>query len=47
MAVDMRKQGQIKAYPTTILPENIAFVEKNYQKLKSMMKVLQADQDEE
>jgi len=47
MAVDMRKQGQIKAYPTTILPENIAFVEKNYQKLKSMMRVLQADQDQE
>ena len=47
MAVDMKKQGQLKSYPTTILPENIAFVEKNYQKLKSMMKVLQTDQDEE
>lgn len=47
MAVDMKKQGQLKTYPTTILPENLAFVEKNYQKLKSMMKVLQADQDEE
>lgn len=47
MAVDMKRQGQLKSYPTTILPENIAFVEKNYQKLKSMMKVLQTDQDEE
>lgn len=47
MAVDMKKQGQLKSYPTTILPENIAFVEKNYQKLKAMMKTLQADQDQE
>jgi hypothetical protein len=47
MAVDMRKQGQIKAYPTTILPENLTFVEKNYEKLKSIMKMLQADQDQE
>jgi hypothetical protein len=47
MAVDMRKQGQIKAYPTTLLPENIAFVEKNYDKLKSMMKTLQAEADQD
>ncbi len=47
MAVDMKKQGQITAYPTTILPENLTFVEKNYEKLKSMMKTLQTEQDEE
>ncbi|HEV2426105.1 MAG TPA: hypothetical protein VGZ29_14840 [Terriglobia bacterium] len=47
MAVDMKRQGQLKSYPTTILPENIAFVEKNYQKLKAMMRVLQTEQEEE
>jgi hypothetical protein len=47
MAVDMKKQGQIKSYPTTLLPENLAFVEKNYEKLKSMMKTLQAAADED
>jgi hypothetical protein len=48
MAVGMKKQGQIKAYPTTILPENVAFVEKNYDKLNAMMKTLrQAAGDEE
>lgn len=40
MAVGMKKQGQLKAYPTTILPENLAFVEKNYDKLNAMMKSL-------
>lgn len=48
MAVGMKKQGQIKAYPTTILPENVAFVEKNYDKLNTMMKTLrQAAGDDE
>ena len=47
MAVDMKKQGQIKSYPTTLLPENLGFVEKNYDKLKSMMKTLQAEADQD
>jgi hypothetical protein len=48
MAVGMKKQGQIKAYPTTVLPENVTFVEKNYDKLNAMMKALrQAAGDEE
>ncbi len=47
MAVDMKKQGQIKTYPTTLLPENVMFVEKNYDKLKSMMKTLQSAADED
>jgi hypothetical protein len=48
MAVGMKRQGQIKAYPTTVLPENVAFVEKNYEKLNSMMKALrQASGDDE
>jgi hypothetical protein len=47
MAVDMRKQGQIKSYPNTLLPENLTFVEKNYDKLKSMMKALQAQADQD
>lgn len=48
MAVGMKKQGQIKAYPTTVLPENVVFVEKNFDKLNAMMKTLrQAAGDEE
>jgi len=47
MAVDMRKQGQIKSYPSTLLPENLTFVEKNYEKLKSMMKTLQAEAEQD
>ena len=47
MAVDMRKQGQIKSYPSTLLPENLTFVEKNYEKLKSMMKTLQTEADQD
>jgi hypothetical protein len=40
MAVGMKKQGQIKAYPPSVSPENIVFVEQNWDKLNAMMKAV-------
>jgi hypothetical protein len=40
MAVGMKRAGQIKEYPAAISPENAAFVEKNFDKLKSIMEPL-------
>jgi len=40
MAVGMKKQGQIKAYPPAVSPENIAFVERNWDKLNAMMRAV-------
>lgn len=40
MAVGMKKQGQIKDYPPAVSPENIAFVEQNWDKLNAMMKAV-------
>ncbi len=36
LAVDMKRQGQLKAYPATISPENAAFVEKNFDKVAAI-----------
>jgi hypothetical protein len=40
MAVGMKRTGQIKEYPSSISPENAAFVEQNFDKLKSMIEPL-------
>ena len=37
MAVGMKKQGTIKEYPSSISPENAAFIEQNYDKLQTML----------
>lgn len=37
MAVGMKKQGAIKQYPTSLSPENAAFIEQNYAKLQAML----------
>jgi hypothetical protein len=37
MAVDMKKRGEIKAYPATISPENAAFLEQNYAKIQALL----------
>ena len=37
MAVGMKKQGTIKAYPETISPENAAFLEQNYEKIQVLL----------
>lgn len=40
MAVGMKKQGQIKEYPPSISPENAAFLEQNFDKLKASLESL-------
>jgi hypothetical protein len=35
-AVQMKKVGTIKEYPDTVLPENISFVDKNYDRIKKI-----------
>lgn len=42
MAVGMKKQGTIKAYPDSISPENVAFVEQNFDKIQAMLMPLTA-----
>jgi len=37
MAVGMKKSGTIKDYPSSISPENAAFIEQNYDKLQAML----------
>jgi hypothetical protein len=37
MAVGMKKAGTIKEYPSSISPENAAFVEQNFDKLQGML----------
>jgi hypothetical protein len=38
VAVELKKSGQIKAYPAdTISPENAAFLDQNYEKMKSLL----------
>jgi len=44
MAVGMKKSGAIKEYPASISPENAAFIEKNYDKLQTMLSPLMGDQ---
>jgi len=41
-AVQMKKLGTIKEYPDTVLPENISFVDKNYDRIK---KIFNSDND--
>jgi hypothetical protein len=41
-AVQMKKVGTIKEYPDTVLPENISFVHKNYERIK---KIFNSDTD--
>jgi hypothetical protein len=36
LAVDMKRQGQIKAYPASISPENAKFVEQNFDKVAAI-----------
>jgi hypothetical protein len=36
LAVDMKRQGQLKTYPATISPENATFVEKNFDKVAAI-----------
>lgn len=36
LAVGLKRQGQIKAYPPPISPENAAFVEQNYDKVNAI-----------
>jgi hypothetical protein len=43
MAVGMKKSGTIKQYPSSISPENAAFIEQNYEKLQSMLEPLTGD----
>jgi hypothetical protein len=40
IAVGMKRAGQIKEYPAAISPENAAFVEQNFDKLKSIIEPL-------
>jgi hypothetical protein len=35
-AVQMKKAGTIKEYPDSVLPENVAFVDKNYERIKKI-----------
>lgn len=44
MAVGMKKNGIIKAYPSSISPENAAFIEQNYDKLQTMLAPLTGGQ---
>ena len=43
MFVGMKKAGNIKEYPSSISPENAAFIEQNYDKLQGMLAPLMAD----
>jgi len=36
-AMEMKKQGQIKQYPDSVSPENAAFLDQNYDKIKAMV----------
>ncbi len=36
LAVDLKRQGQLKAYPASISPENAAFVEHNFDKVAAI-----------
>ena len=43
VAVELKKSGQIKAYPAdTISPENAAFLDQNYEKMKTLLGPLMA-----
>jgi len=44
MAVGMKKSGTIKEYPSSISPENAAFIEQNYDKLQGMLSPLMGSQ---
>ncbi|MDQ6699186.1 MAG: hypothetical protein M3Z36_03255 [Acidobacteriota bacterium] len=47
LVVGMKKQGTIKEYPPSILPENAAFIEQNFDKLSAMLApVMQGDKSE-
>lgn len=47
LVVGMKKQGTIKEYPASILPENAAFIEQNFDKLSAMLEpVMQGDKSE-
>lgn len=47
LTVGMKKQGTIKEYPSTISPENAAFIEHNFEKLNAMLApVMQTDKGE-
>ncbi len=37
MAVGMKKNGTIKEYPSSLSPENAAFIEQNYDKIQAML----------
>jgi hypothetical protein len=41
-AAQMKKVGTLKEYPDTVLPENISFVDKNYERIK---KIFNTDTD--
>ena len=43
MAVELKKNGTIKAYPDSISPENAAFVEQNFDKLQAMLAAVSGD----
>jgi len=43
MAVSMKKAGTIKEYPSSISPENAAFLEQNWDKLQVLVKPLMGD----
>lgn len=43
MAVGMKKEGTIKAYPATISPENAAFLEQNYDKIQALLAPLMGE----
>lgn len=40
MALGMKKQGQLKQAPLGVSPENLAFVEQNYEKVEKVMRTL-------
>ena len=47
LVVGMKKQGTIKEYPPSILPENAAFIEQNFDKLSAMLApVMQGEKGE-
>jgi hypothetical protein len=37
MAMEMKRQGTIKQYPESVSPENAAFLDQNYDKVKAMV----------
>jgi len=36
-AMEMKRQGTIKQYPDSVSPENAAFLDQNYEKIKAMV----------